>query len=379
MLRTWGLAAATAVLPFAAHAQAPSWNWDGDVRVRFDNQDYTHAKSVDRLMLRVRMNATGTLADGKVDWGVGLTTGASNPVSPDVVMAGGNISGVANNNKAGDIGFAKAYIGFKPVDRLRITVGKMNNPFWETDGIFCPDLFPEGLALSYVISPGAKGDMFTKVKDTLAWFQVANSSTFTATTWMLGDQISTTAKSGTDLGLGFYYYSGLNAGYVAGKTSSIAAGLDSQAGNQTITVGGVSSFVKDTMGVISGKVRHPFSIGKNHFPLIVSGEVFDNVVVTNQSLGYEARLDMPRFLGNGSFNFTWRQEDSQSTFSPWADSKFGAGTGYHAGLRADYSVPIYKNVTFEAMAFHFDRFWVVTPTPTARSTNRILAQVMAAF
>ena len=370
MLRTWGLAAATALLPFAAHAQAPSWNWDGDVRVRFDNQDYTHAKSLDRLMLRVRLNAGGTLADGKVDWGVGLTTGASNPVSPDVVMAGGNISGTANIANAGNIGFAKAYIGFKPMDRLRITVGKMNNPFWETDGIFCADLYPEGLALSYLISPGAKGDLFTKVNNTTAFWQVANASTLTATTWMLGDQITTTAKGGTDLGLGFYYYSGLNAGGVGGP----ATVLDSQAVNQL--VGG--KYVKDTMGVISGKVRHPFSIGKNKFPLIVSAEVFDNVVVSNQSLGYEARLDMPRFLGNGNFNFTWRQEDNQSTFSPWADSKFGAGTGYHAGLRADYAVPVYKNVTFEAMAFHFDRFWANTGQP-ARSTNRLLAQVLAAF
>src|ERR1035438_10787893 len=116
----------------------------------------------------------------------------------------------------------------------------MARPFWETDGIFDQDLNPEGLALSYVISPGSKGDIFTKVKNTLAWEQIRNLGTHSASAWMLGDQLTTTASSNTDLGLAFYYYSGLNAD---------GAGLGAAAMGQSVnqTTGG--KFLKDNMGV----------------------------------------------------------------------------------------------------------------------------------
>jgi hypothetical protein len=367
-----GAALAAALMPFAAHAQAPaaapmaapaatapSWNWGGDVRVREDLRVRTHRSYQEELTkLRMLVGATGSLADGKVDWGFRFGT-FNNAVSRNIVLAGGDLNG---NNA---MGIDLAYLKFKPTDRLSVAVGKIVNPFWESYGVFDPDLTPEGAALSYrIYQAKAKGDLFSNVDNTVAYFGVRNAiAGVNNQPWMLGDQIRATTGR-VDLGLACYFYSGLNEG---GKVAAMTQSSDQ-------TVAGL--FTKDQMTVISGKVRHAFKVVKQ--PLVVSGEIWDNVQVSKHCMGFEGKVEAPKFLGTGRGSLTYRESNQDSTLAAWADDDLGEGTGYKAGIQAQYSVPIYKNVDFEADYFHYDR-WQPLSNPGAMSTNRVFLQVEAKF
>ncbi|MBI5832220.1 MAG: putative porin [Armatimonadetes bacterium] len=318
---------AVMVLSNSAFAQS-TWTWGGDVRARYDLVAPRAAGVNDNLLLRARINATGAVADGKVKWGVGLATGTGNPISRNVMLAGGDLNG--NLGVMLDLG----YVAFTPNDRFALTLGKMKNPFWASDMIFDPDLTPEGLAMSYQLYGGSSKDLFTNVKSTTSYYGVRNAGVMSNDAWMLGEQITATLKK-VDLGFGVYYYSRLTGGAVAGLPQLPAA------------------FPSDNMAVLHGRARYAFSVGK--FPLVLTGDLTANVVEQAQMMAWEARADMPKFLGNGSASLTYRQANINSLFSSWADSDFGSGAGYRSGLRFNYNVPLYKDVTLGATYMRWDR------------------------
>ena len=124
----------------------------GDMRVRYEaRQGETGAPSTldkpndtlrrDRERYRFRLGLRGTLAD---DWffGFRLET-SSNPRSTNVTF--GDDAGPFG--KASDtVGIGQAYLGYSGFRDIRLTAGKMPNPFVNTLMVWDGDINPEGLA-----------------------------------------------------------------------------------------------------------------------------------------------------------------------------------------------------------------------------------------
>ena len=344
-----GLAAL--VISNSAFAQS-TWTWGGDARMRYDIMAPHNANVNDVVQARVRLNITGAVAEGKVKWGVGIATGTGSPISRNVTLSGGDLNG--------NLGLMldKAYVAFTPNDRFNLTLGKMPNPFWASDMIYDPDLTPEGVSMGYKLYEGSEKDLFTNVKSTTSYFGVRNAGAMTNDAWMLGEQLTASLKK-VDLGLGVYYYTRLNAGAVAGLPQLPAA------------------FASDNMAVIHGRARYGFNVAK--FPLVLTGDITANPVESANMMAWEVRADMPKFLGTGSANLSYRQVNINSLFSPWADSDFGAGAGYRSGIRAEYNVPLYKDVTLQATYFRWDRHQALAGAAAPNTTDRFMLQVNTKF
>jgi hypothetical protein len=124
----------------------------GDIRVRYETRQgetgppSTLDRSNDTLKrsrerYRLRLGLRGTLAD---DWYFGLRLETStNPRSSNVTF--GDDSGPFG--KAADsIGVGQAYLGYSGFRDIRLTAGKMPNPFVTTLMVWDGDINPEGLA-----------------------------------------------------------------------------------------------------------------------------------------------------------------------------------------------------------------------------------------
>lgn len=323
IIKTLGVAAAVMGMTHAVGAQEkPSWSWGGDVRTRFDLKQLSGAKFDKAFRLRMRVGAKGQLADGKVEWAVGLATmpqGKSGVTSRNLTLSGGNI---------GDkniLGIDYAYIGLKPTKRVGLTLGKLKNPFWESDAIFDADVTPEGIAVGVDVYKGDKASTIKNVTNTTMWSPVNESSTVTADAFMLGNQLK------ADLGpvktsLAGYFYTGLanNAG-----------------------ASYIGKYTKDHMTVLS--LRGAYALPIKRFPITLTISLLDNVAVKAKSLGYEGRLDMPK-VGPGALAITARVVNTNATYYAWSDDDFGPAG--HKGFRLEYGAPIWKAVTLKGTFFH---------------------------
>ncbi len=352
------------------------FQWGGDARMRLDTRFQKTAfagnvKSDPRFRVRLRIGANGSFANDAGYWGFGLATGANNAVSRNVTLAGGDVNG-----NGGNFGIDRAFVGFKPHKRLDLTVGKMANPYWASDGIFDADLTPEGFAVGWSIYPGQKGDIIKDVTFRTGYYWVRENQAVSADSYAILSQVRSSIGP-VQTGVGFYYFGGLRNGL---NTAAGWGGALSQVNNQIVA----GAFGMDELMVIHGRAAHAFKVYQ--FPIAVSGDLWFNASTKNiagskQKLGWEAQINLPQ-LGKwngrwGSLQIVGRECLQFSAFSPWADSELGEGTGYKAGLKLGYTVPVAKNVDFAASYYHYDRF---TPwTPGSQSTNRVQLDVSGKF
>jgi hypothetical protein len=124
----------------------------GDMRVRYEaRQGETGAPSTldrpndtlrrSRERYRFRLGLRGTLAD---DWFFGLRIETStNPRSTNVTF-GDDAGPFGKTSDA--VGIGQAYLGYSGFRDIRLTAGKMNNPFVNTLMVWDGDINPEGLA-----------------------------------------------------------------------------------------------------------------------------------------------------------------------------------------------------------------------------------------
>ncbi len=128
----------------------------GDARIRYEirngdsgapgtlvtNPDDTFQR--DRARYRIRLGLRGTLVN---DWffGIRLETSAS-PRSTNVTF-GDDAGPFGKTNDGAFVG--QAYIGYKGIHDLTLTVGRMPNPFVLTSMVWDGDINPEGVAEQY--------------------------------------------------------------------------------------------------------------------------------------------------------------------------------------------------------------------------------------
>ena len=335
------------------------FQWSGDARARLDVADTSTGKLRPRLRARVRVGAKGKF-DDNASWGFKLATSSNNPVSRNLTIAGGDANGAAFQ-----LGLDQAWLGFKPHEDVQIVVGKWGNPFQIGEMVFDGDLTPPGAYVSWDIFHGNESDLLRHVNLTGAWSPIREIGGVTADPFAILTELNADLGP-TNAGVGFYWFSGLNAVPAGG-----AAGMG-QAGNQVRATG---LFVDDQMAVVSGRIKYPFNV--HGFPLAVGGAVIYNALESSQNLGYEARVDFPKLWGGKGFA-QYRDVGQDATFSPWADSDLGGGTGFHSGIEVAYGRPITKNVGWEISYFHFDTFQPLTGGG-ANTTHDVFLDVSGKF
>ena len=113
-----------------------------DLRYRHESIDEAGLPRRDRNRIRARIGLSGDVTE-TVDIGFQLATGGSSPIS-------GNQS-LDTGFSRKSIGLDLAYFNWKLSDQLKLTGGKMKNPFNRVGGnglLWDSDLNPEGLALT---------------------------------------------------------------------------------------------------------------------------------------------------------------------------------------------------------------------------------------
>ncbi len=346
------------------------FQWKGDARSRFDYLQYSNAVGRLRFRARLRVGANGTFGDKKAFWGFKLATNAGDPVSRNLTLGGGDANGVAAS-----ISLDQAYLGFIPHEKVKITVGKMGNPYQTSEAIFDGDLTPPGVAVDWNVFKGEKGDTIKNVTNTLGWFAIRDVTAATDDPFAILEQIRGDVGP-VQLAAELFYFGNLNSRpQPAAPAALLDAAAMGQAGNQLVA----RVFPSNEMAVLGGSIRYPFSIGT--FPMAVRGEAFANLSETDtkQYLGWELKLEFPKLGSKGKGHLIGRDVAQFATFSPWADSDLGEGTGYHAGIEAEYVHKLTNNVELALSYFHYDTNRPFTAPLVTRSYNRFFVDVQTKF
>lgn len=222
------LAARAAREGWAKPGSVPAWvrslEWDGDLRTRYQYDDYDSANAPaafftnvnetnrlrvdtppatttdDRRRLRVRARA-GVTAKVDEHWSAGLrlTTGStSDPISSNQTMG--------NYGNRYTVAFDRAYVGAKRGD-LNAVVGRFGNPWFSTDLVWANDLGFDGVALRWTpeFSPSWRGFA------TLGALPIQEIELSREDKWLYALQLGVaragTAESpGARFGLAYYHY-----------------------------------------------------------------------------------------------------------------------------------------------------------------------------
>jgi len=136
----------------------------GDVRLRFEDRKVEDPSggsiNLQRMRYSLRLGLRGDLYD-QFYYGLRMDT-AANGRSPWVTMgtstSGSTYQGPFGKSTAG-INLGQAYIGWKPVDGVDLTAGKMPNPLYVTPMVWDSDLNPEGFAEKFKATVG-EADLF---------------------------------------------------------------------------------------------------------------------------------------------------------------------------------------------------------------------------
>lgn len=321
-------------------AKQPAWSWGGDVRLRLELIDYgkpVHTPLDKGVRLRAKIGAQGEVADGKVAWGVRLATmptdARSANLTRNTTLGGGNL------NSCNQVGVDLAYVTLRPTKSTSLTLGKQLFPFWGCDGLFSTaDLTPEGAVLRNRLHTAAKGAVVGDVSNTLAFIPLSLSKG--ANAFMLGDQVKTKLGN-VDTALSCFFYDGMR-----------------NAPKYTSTY---YFYPNDKLTILAGKALWPVP-GLKKFPLVLSGEAFDNVNIKRQSWGLEARVDAPKVGQHGKLALTLRTVGKNATWDGWIEPNFGCNVGYKNGVRVEYMRSIEQNLTWRVAGFRY--------TPTSGSVGR---------
>lgn len=308
------------------------FQWHGDVRIR-NTAMTTSAVGKDNtgyaLQARLRLGASGQLGE-KTSYGFRLETAAGLANTANGVLGAGDFLG-----GGGGLGVGLAYLGFQLHPKVDLTVGKMNDGFWNGELLWDDDVQPEGVQVGWQIYEGSEGQIFRNIHNEAALYYLgAKGLGVAGMPVVIADQV--TADVGpTHLGIGLVYYN-------ENLSKSPSAG---------------TNFANDANAIVHGKAEYGFNAWG--VPLKVGGEAVYNTSTGSNAgaFGWELRLDAPK-AGPGAARLLLRDVGVSASYAPWADSDLGGSpaipVGLHTGIEAGYSVGIAKPVTLDLAWFHWD-------------------------
>jgi hypothetical protein len=315
---TGAVAAKTAPSDGASRA-AEDWasriRFGGDFRFRHESIDNgLLADDRTRETIRARFGATIRVSDS-IDGEIAIASGGAEPRGASSTL------GAASSRK--DIGLDLAYMTWRPLEGLGVTLGKMREPYLRPGRslFFDNELRPEGIAAAYKAANGLFGSAYR------FWLEEraeAGDST------MAGAQIGWDgALRGAKLkfGAGYYDYQGIE-----GRFPGFAASLVNEFGNTVVGSGSDIAFLYDyDIGQVFAEATLPLGhVPLNLFADFARNFEADNDLDTAYSLGL--LIGKASEVGRWEAGVLTQHVEKDALFGQWTDSDFAGGVTDNDGL-----------------------------------------------
>lgn len=338
----------------------------GDARARYDGRDRSDALYRARGRIRVRPGIDGRQYDGLVDWRIRLATEPADPVSRNLTLLG------RDGGEHNSIGFDTIQMNFHPLDNLVVSAGLMpvQSAWSASEMIFDGDLTAPGVFLRWrpgaALGPVDHLDLRVGAYTAYALFG-RHSAPFMVAGQVRGDVGPVTLTAGV------FHFDGFGA--VNYRTAEVSQFTNNFVNLDTDGDGVADrrNIVGPRLTVLRGRIEYPFELFG--LPIEAGFEYIHNTAASLAKAGYEVRLDFPE-VPYGSAYALWRDVGQDATYSPWADSDLGEGTGNRSCLEVGYSAPVCDWLAFEASYYHFDRYQPLNGAG-ARDTDRLFIDLIA--
>lgn len=295
-------------------------SFKADFRERYEIIDQQGKEKRDRNRLRLRA-ALGMKVNDDLSFTLGMATGGDDPVSTNQTLDGGF--------STKDIRLDLAYFDYQFSDTVKLTGGKMKNPFYKpgkNSAFWDGDLNPEGFALKF------NNDF---LQGSLVGFAVEERKA-ASDTYMLGGQVMHGFKmSGSSkllAGVGYYNYSNLqgNEPLYDGKPRGNSVDVD---GNLTNDYN-IAEFFAEFKTKLAGK---PFS---------VYGNYFKNSAADDLDTAYTFGLKFGKVKGAGTWDvgLAYIDNDADSVVGLFNDSDFAGGNTDAQGITLKAGYGLKKNM-----------------------------------
>jgi hypothetical protein len=313
----------------------------GDVRLRYDKlfnreapQGLGTFPDVDRTRFFYRLRLGITAKAG--DWTAGLRLASGDTAGPNADAISTNTT-FDNSAAKKPINLDLAFLSYAPstISGLRLTAGKMENPFWESDMIYDEDLTPEGFAEQYIYDLKKNYSIFANFGQ---WVLFEDNLTQNngpisrgADSYMFGFQIGHNWKIipktwELKQGIAIYDYEGLQD--QAASTANTFTGAVIR-NSLTTSSSGVLVWAKD-FDVFT--VNNELKIGVlPKLPITLQGEYVNNLATHEFNEAYKVGLKLWDAKSKGQYEIGYWYEylEADATLSLFPDSEFG-GRGTNA-------------------------------------------------
>lgn len=334
-----------------------NWTLKGDLRYRYewinDGTRDDDARDRNRHRLRARLGLFGKITD-EFDVGLQLASGGEDPVSTNQTED--------NWFTSKDVWWDLMYFDYRPkaVPGLKVTGGKMKNPFYEVNGmdlVWDGDLRPEGLAFNYECTPCRDLTLFVNGGGFyLDEEHHADGTTADTSLWgvqVYGKLDLPQVRKGAYVLAGCSYYDYANA-------DAHPMYDNDNFGNSFANVGGDLFYVMD-YNIVNPFVEVGVPVGG--LPLTVFGELAvnvsaeDNPLLTDNDFAWlvGCQLGKCKEPGTWQVRYDYRQVQPDAVLGVFTDSdSFDGGTN-GKGHRVSLAYQVARNVQVSATYFCDER------------------------
>ncbi len=278
-----------------------TWQFSGDVRLRYQGEDTEGSTTRHRGRIRFRVGAKANVTD-TIEAGFRLAGGSDDPRSTNQTFD----STFSTKN----IGLDRAYVKWQPTKAVALIGGKMGIPFWNaSDLLWDTDINPEGAAAKFTLGPvfinvsGFILDEISKTSDDPLMGVLQVGAKFKA------DPIDFTV-AGT--------------GYAFKNITKV--NLEHSANTNTRSEDGTYEYDYNS---ISGGAEVGFNFGGPVERLAVFGEVIHNPDPDDENLGYVAGVKFGsksfKKLGDWRLVYMYRYLEKDAWLDVFPDSDFFGG------------------------------------------------------
>ncbi|MCG3116399.1 MAG: putative porin [Candidatus Manganitrophus sp. SA1] len=293
----------------------------GDLRLRhesFMNDSETASRNRDRHRQRFRLRFGGTLKIDEFLVGIQLASGGGEQVS---------------TNQSFDSLFSQkplwiqqAYLQWKAAQWLKLTGGKMPNPFfraYSSDIVWDDDVTPEGFAESLTFPLSERVTLFVNAGQ----FVLDEDSGDNNDQWLFGEQV------GADLGLGKSTKLTLAGAFYNFKNATLGTFGQAavQEGNTRVPptppATAATNILVNNYRIVDITLQLAIKVGD--LPLSLQGDYIKNLAdtTTDKDMGYQAGVIVGKASDPQSWEaaYFYKLVETDATVADLADSDFGNG------------------------------------------------------
>ncbi len=320
----------------------------GDMRLRYeqfwDRQGVTAGnggllgtfEQQDRTRYRFRLRAGMVATAGDWEAGFRLASGDGSGATSDSISTNTTFDGFGSKKNINiDLAYLKYMASFIKHGELSLMGGKMENPFWETDMVYDPDLTPEGFAEQYKFKVNDAYSLFANLSQWALAEEnttgIGSPSTVGQDRYMMGYQVGhewkiAPKKIELKQAVGYYDYVNLR-----GQASATDTGSLPVLNNANAVRNGTVVF-EDEFNVLA--INNELKLGYwEKYPIRLQGEYINNLGQTFSGLdaylneGYKvgAILGEAKKKGQWQIGYWYERLEANATFSGFSDSDFGGG------------------------------------------------------